>query len=121
MATVRVAVGADGKLRYVHADAADAVFGQIGQLTARRASHVEPWLGLSAAAQQRWCDANKPTSPPPYDGWFADLGPVNGHVAGPFATKGEALEYEVAWINKHALGADPHAQQSRDGANSPPA
>lgn len=58
---------------------------QLGQLTLRRGSHVEP------------------TS----DGqWECDLAPVNGPVLGPFATRSAALAAEVAWLEVHWLLPD---------------
>ena len=55
----------------------------LGQLSIRRASHVEPTT----------------------DGrWTADLSPVNGPVLGPFERRSEALRAELAWLHEHWLG-----------------
>ncbi len=32
--------------------------------------------------------------------WTADMSPSNGPVLGPFKTRSEALDAEVAWLNK---------------------
>jgi hypothetical protein len=52
---------------------------ELGSLTIRRASHVEP----TADGQ-----------------WQADLSPVSGPVLGPFGLRSEALKAEVEWLRK---------------------
>ena len=54
----------------------------LGRLQIARASHVEPAFTGS---------------------WFADLGPVNGPVLGPFHRRSEALDAERAWLETHWL------------------
>jgi hypothetical protein len=60
-----------------------AIFGEeidlrvLGEVTTRRASHVEP---------------------SPDGGWTADLSPVNGPVLGPFEKRSQAIAAEVAWL-----------------------
>ena len=51
-----------------------------GESTVRRVSHVEPL-----------CVKGK-------HGWTADMSPVNGPVLGPYDTRAEALDAEVAWL-----------------------
>lgn len=51
----------------------------IGDLSIRRASHVEP-------------DAT--------GRWTADLSPVDGPLLGPFETRSDALAAEVAWLRQ---------------------
>lgn len=51
----------------------------LGAIDIKRASHVEP-------------DPNKP------GGWFADMRPVNGPRVTGFASRGDALAYEIAWL-----------------------
>ena len=55
----------------------------LGQLTIRRASHVEP---------NEQCR------------WQADLSPVGGPILGPFATRRAALAAEIAWLEANVLG-----------------
>ncbi len=55
---------------------------ELGPVSIKRASHVEP------------TDDAK---------WTADLSPVDGPVLGPFDTRGEALDAEVAWLKKNHL------------------
>jgi hypothetical protein len=55
---------------------------KLGQLTIRRASHVEP------DQQGRW---------------LADLAPVGGPILGPFGLRSEALEAERLWLEHHWL------------------
>ena len=54
----------------------------VGQLSIRRASHVEP-------------DANGQ--------WSADLSPMEGPVLGPFSRRSDALTAERDWIEDHGL------------------
>ena len=55
---------------------------QLGTLTIRRGSHVEPdELGQ----------------------WVCDLSPVSGPTLGPFVSRSEALTAEVAWLSQHWL------------------
>ena len=64
-----------GNCRCVYSEAIDVR--QIGTINIRRGSHVEPTSeGL----------------------WTADLTPVSGPVLGPFSTRTEALDAEVAWL-----------------------
>ena len=69
-----------GAVRCVYGE--DLDLQALGQVEIRRGSHVEP----TAAGQ-----------------WTADLAPVNGPLLGPFATRGEALAAEVAWLHAHWL------------------
>ena len=64
-----------GKIRFIYSDDLLPLMGE-GRTRIARASHVEP-----VAA-----------------GWVADLSPVNGPRLGPFATRKEALDKEVAWL-----------------------
>ena len=42
--------------------------------------------------------------PTPDGQWEADLSPVSGPVLGPFDTRREALDAEVAWLRANVLG-----------------
>jgi len=55
---------------------------QIGKLSIKRASHVEP----NSVGQ-----------------WMADLSPVGGPVLGPFELRTDALSAEVNWLRKNWL------------------
>jgi hypothetical protein len=55
---------------------------ELGALTIRRASHVEP----TADGQ-----------------WQADLAPVNGPILGPFGLRSEALKAEVEWLRQNHI------------------
>lgn len=73
-------VNPHGRARCVYSDEIDLF--ELGQLTIRRASHVEPGE----------------------DGqWWADLSPVNGPKLGPFMQRRLALEAETTWLAKHWL------------------
>jgi len=69
-----------GSVRCVYAEAIDLSL--LGDLTIRRASHVEP------------DERGK---------WRADLSPVGGQVLGPFDRRGEALAAEEHWLDSHWL------------------
>lgn len=66
----------------------DVDLDEIGAVTLRRGSHVEPADG----------------------GWSADLAPVGGPVLGPFRKRSEALAAEVDWIEAHVLGGTDGAE-----------
>ncbi len=67
-----------GHLRGVYDERID--YSSIGEVTIRRASHVEPAGGMT---------------------WTADLTPVGGPVLGPFTVRSEAIAAEVAWLRLH--------------------
>ena len=72
---MELVVGCDGVARCIYDEAVE--LREIGKLQITRASHVEP-------------DA---------DGyWWADMGPVDGPVLGPYGSRTEALEAERGWL-----------------------
>jgi hypothetical protein len=72
---MELVVDADGDVRCVYGEELD--LREIGKLQITRASHVEPDL----------------------DGyWWADMGPVDGPVLGPFRNRTEALQAEREWL-----------------------
>jgi hypothetical protein len=75
-------VDSQGVVRGVYAEAIDLA--RLGDLSIRRASHVEP------------------------DGqghWWADLGPVGGPMLGPFDRRSDALAAERCWLDDYWLAA----------------
>jgi hypothetical protein len=68
-------VGADGVARCIYDEALD--LRELGKLQITRASHVEPDS-----------DGN----------WWADMGPVEGPVLGPYGSRSEALRAERGWL-----------------------
>jgi hypothetical protein len=72
---MELVVGADGDARCIYDEALD--LRELGKLQITRASHVEP-------------DAE--------GYWWADMGPVNGPVLGPFGSRSEALGAERDWL-----------------------
>jgi hypothetical protein len=70
----------DGNVRCLYGEVIDLA--QLGQLSIRRGSHVEP---------------------DEHGQWRCDLSPVNGPMLGPFVSRGAALAAEVAWLNTHWL------------------
>ena len=73
-------IEASGTVRCVFGEEID--LGQLGRLSIRRGSHVEPT---------------------PDGQWTADLAPVQGPLLGPFPTRTAALNAEVSWLQDHWL------------------
>ena len=75
---MELVVSAEGSVRCIYYEALD--LREIGKLQITRASHVEP----------------------DRDGfWWADMGPVEGPVLGPFRSRSEALGAERRWLKRH--------------------
>lgn len=72
---MELVVGCDGVARCIYDEALD--LREIGKLQITRASHVEP--------DAEGC-------------WWADMGPVDGPVLGPFTSRTEALRAERGWL-----------------------
>ena len=77
-------IEASGTVRCVFGE--DIDLGQLGRLSIRRGSHVEPT---------------------PDGQWTADLAPVQGPQLGPFPTRTAALNAEVTWLQEHWLLPSP--------------
>ena len=84
---MELVVGVDGMARCIYDEALD--LREIGKLQIKRASHVEP----------------------DRDGfWWADMGPVDGPVLGPYGSRTEALRAERGWLAaRYVLHARPAA------------
>jgi hypothetical protein len=78
-----IIVAPNGMLRFIYDDDLASMLQDIGTLSIKRASHVEP--------------------DPEHGGWTADMSPVGGGVLGPYLTRSIALEEEKAWLNKHGI------------------
>jgi len=76
-------VHADGTGRCLYDETLD--LSQLGHVSIRRASHVEP------------TDDGQ---------WQADLSPMDGPVLGPFPLRSEALTAEVEWLQTNWLVSD---------------
>ena len=72
---MELVVGCDGGVKCIYDEALE--LREIGKLQIKRASHVEP-------------DAE--------GFWWADMGPVDGPVVGPFMSRSEALGAEREWL-----------------------
>ena len=77
---VQLVVTAAGNVRAIYSERIDLA--QLGKVSIRRGSHVEP------------TDDGR---------WTADLSPCGGPVLGPFAVRSEAIEAEIAWLAEHWL------------------
>jgi len=78
----------------------------LGNISIKRASHVEPGSGLTSDAKsylhRMHIDANNFQNK-----WFANLLPIAGPVLGPFNTRTEAVTAELNYIDKN-LGTIIH-------------
>ena len=72
---MELVVGCEGRVKCIYDEALD--LREIGKLQITRASHVEP-------------DAE--------GYWWADMGPVDGPVLGPYGSRSEALGAEREWL-----------------------
>lgn len=74
---MKITFEVDGRVKFIYDDAAAEVAKEVGALTIKRASHVEP--------DER-------------GDWWADMGPVGGPPLGPFRTRESALAAERVWL-----------------------
>jgi len=85
---MELVVDAGGDVRCVYGEELD--LREIGKLQITRASHVEPDM----------------------DGfWWADMGPINGPVLGPFRNRTEALGAERGWLSERMIKATDRNQR----------
>ena len=80
---MEMVIETDGEVRCVYSEAID--LSRLGMAAIRRASHVEPTTNGE---------------------WQADLVPVGGPTLGPFASRSEALDAELVWLEAHWLLPD---------------
>lgn len=85
---MQLVIDPHGNVRCVYAEAID--LSTLGPLVIRRVSHVEP------DAEGRW---------------WANLAPVGGPLLGPSDRRSEALDAELAWLDRHWLGSEGIANQ----------
>ncbi len=76
---MNIHVAPNGELRFIYNDELQPLSG-LGEATVQRASHVEP---------------NE------HGEWIADLSPVRGPTLGPFPLRQQALQAEIAWLERH--------------------
>jgi hypothetical protein len=77
---LQLVVTAAGNVRAIYSERIDLA--QLGKVSIRRGSHVEP------TSNGRWT---------------ADLSPCGGPLLGPFAVRSEAIQAEIAWLVEHWL------------------
>lgn len=82
MQALTVKVDIEGTMHFIWSDELVELL-EAGRGEVRRASHVEPTTGGL---------------------WGADLSPVDGPLLGPFRTRREALDAEVAWLKTNYIG-----------------
>ena len=81
---MQLVIERNGDVRCIYTEGID--LHQLGPLSIRRGSHVEPTSNGD---------------------WTADLSPVSGPELGPFATRTEALDAEVEWLQANWLTPTP--------------
>jgi len=77
---MQLVITPQGQVRCIYGETIDLT--QLGELSIRRASFVEPDSGGQ---------------------WLADLAPINGPLLGPFSSRSQALLAEVQWLLEHWL------------------
>ena len=115
--TVELVIRKDGKIEYIYSPEAQDLTKDLGPRTGRRASNVEFAESLSDAAIKSVINQTHYHDPPPLElaewrrdhagEWYADMLPSGGPVAGPFATREEALRWEIQWLREHHLFCAP--------------
>lgn len=86
--TMDLVVGVAGGVSCIYDEALD--LRELGRLTIKRASHVEPDEGGN---------------------WWADMAPSGGPVLGPFKSRSEALVAERAWLQNGSTTQDLSRRQ----------
>jgi hypothetical protein len=94
---MRLRIDITGQVRCLYGEA--IALGELGVLTIRRASHVEP----DAAGR-----------------WWADLAPLEGPRLGPFVCRSEALQAEHAWIDAYLFERPPPSTPATVDAHNRP-
>lgn len=79
---MKITFEVDGRVKFIYDDTVADVAKEVGPLTIKRASHVEP--------DER-------------GDWWADMEPVGGPQLGPFATREKALSAERLWLLWHGV------------------
>ena len=77
---MQLVIDSQGTIHCLYAEAIPLA--ALGQMSIRRASHVEPT---------------------PAGRWLVDLAPVSGPLLGPFALRSQALQAELHWLEAHWL------------------
>jgi hypothetical protein len=105
------------KIRFDRDGTARTIYGEeinlakLGVVELRRASHVDPTRELTEAAYNWLLEKYEKLSDHLISAdkvrdcqkWWADMLPMNGPVLGPFATRSEALQAEMVWIDEHGI------------------
>ena len=80
--TRRIVIRSDGSAQFVYSDELKPLAAALGTAETRRASHVEPYG----------------------DGrWYADLRPSGGPWVVNFATRADAIAFEIDWLDKNLI------------------
>lgn len=79
-----IKISPGGKVTFIYTDEMADLLKE-GQVTIRRASHVEP---------------------DPRGGWTADMSPMGGPKLGPCSLRSIALWWETQWLNEKLFGGE---------------
>jgi hypothetical protein len=93
---MELVVDASGDVRCIYDEALE--LRELGKLQITRASHVEP-------------DAE--------GYWWADMGPVDGPVLGPYCSRSEALGAEKEWITRMSKAETDYCCSARTRYHTP--
>lgn len=78
--TITITIRPDAKVESIYSDAHRSLYDDLGEVSIRRASCVEPT---------------------PDGLWRADMGPVGGPILPPTKTRQESLNAELAWLREN--------------------
>jgi hypothetical protein len=93
---MRLLVDVRGQVHCLYAEAID--LSALGELSIRRASHVEPDR---------------------HGRWWADLAIIGGPKLGPFGRRSEALQAEAGWIDGYLFQLAPASRPTNPLATDP--
>lgn len=101
---MRLIIPPGGQARAIYSEPMAQLLEGLGQYEVKRASYVEPTEELSEATKERiYRELGIWPGELPAGKWWADLSPVFGPVLGPFDTRQEAIEAELAALKELGL------------------
>lgn len=82
---MKVQFEVDGRVKFIYDDTLAKIAEEVGTLTVKRASHVEPVMTGKGVQ------------------WEADMSPVGGPKLGLYSTRELALQAETVWLETNGL------------------
>ena len=124
---VQLVVDLNGRIRHLLEDDCAVVrnISEVERIT--RNSYVETWDSLGEGARRKLrlqhvvADGKIVGHDLPLaEAWWADMGPVDGPVLGPFSSRDQALAAELEWLRQKGLPVVDSNQSTTDsGQNCP--